>query len=264
MSNRLQEKVVIVTGAAQGIGFGCARLLAAEGAAVVLGDIQKERGEQSAAIIRKEGGEALFCPADVREEQRCAALIEKAVQSYGELDGLVNNAGWFPRATLEQTTTELWEEVFRVNLRSAFYCCKYALPRMRDAGKGSIVNMGSICGIQSLPNLVAYGAAKGGLLSLTRTLAGAFAEHRIRVNYVIPGWIFTEGELAIQRGEGRNEQLLRKEGEKLRFGRQQKPLDAAYAVVYLLSDESSQVTGTIFHIDAGESTLPIARGMYPG
>src|SRR5216117_185572 len=98
MSNRLQEKVVIVTGAAQGIGFGCARLLAAEGAAVVLGDIQKERGEQSAAIIRKEGGEALFCPADVREEQQCAALIEKAVQSYGKLNGLVNNAGWFPRS----------------------------------------------------------------------------------------------------------------------------------------------------------------------
>src|SRR5438046_1067409 len=162
MSNRLQEKVVIVTGAAQGIGFGCARLLAAEGAAVVLVDI------------------------------------------------------------------------------------------------------GSICGIQSLPNLVAYGAAKGGLLSLTRTLAGALSDDRIRVNYVIPGWVLTEGELAIQRAQGHGEELLRKEGEKLRFGRQQKPLDAAYAVVYLLSDESSQVTGTIFHIDAGESTLPIARGMYPG
>src|SRR6266566_7733953 len=136
MSNRLQEKVVIVTGAAQGIGFGCARLLAAEGAAVVLGDIQKERGEQSAAIIRKEGGEALFCPADVREEQQCAALIEEAVQSYGKLNGLVNNAGWFPRATLEETTTELWEQILQVNLRSAFYCCKHAVPRMREAKGG--------------------------------------------------------------------------------------------------------------------------------
>lgn len=135
---------------------------------------------------------------------------------------------------------------------------------MREAKGGSIVNIGSICGIQSLPNLVAYGAAKGGLLSLTRTLAGALSDDRIRVNYVIPGWVLTEGELAIQRAQGHGEELLRKEGEKLRFGRQQKPLDAAYAVVYLLSDESSQVTGTIFHIDAGESTLPIARGMYPG
>src|SRR5207237_5262665 len=192
----------------------CAKLCAAEGARVILGDIQRERGEQSAATIRTEGGQAVFLHADLRDESQCAALIDQSLRAHGKLDGLVNNAGWFPRATLEQTTTELWEEVLRVNLRSAFYCCKYALPRMRDAGKGSIVNMGSICGIQSLPNLVAYGAAKGGLLSLTRTLAGAFAEHRIRVNYVIPGWIFTEGELAIQRGEGRNEQDLRKAGEK--------------------------------------------------
>src|SRR5256885_17271322 len=260
MSNRLQEKVVIVTGAAQGIGFGCARLLAAEDAAVVLGDIQKERGEQSAAIIRKEGGEALFCPADVREEQQCAALIEKAVQSYGKLNGLVNNAGWFPRATLEETTTELWEQILQVNLRSAFYCCKHAVPRMREAKGGSIVNIGSICGIQSLPNLVAYGAAKGGLLSLTRTLAGALASHRVRVNYVIPGWVFTEGELAIQRGEGRDAEDLRKAGEKLAFGRAQTPLETAYAVVYLLSDESAQVTGAIMHLDAGASTLPIQPG----
>jgi NAD(P)-dependent dehydrogenase (short-subunit alcohol dehydrogenase family) len=262
--NRLRDKIVIVTGAAQGIGLGCARLLAAEGAAVVLGDIQKEQGERSAASIRSQGGEAIFCPADVRDEQQCRTLIEEAVATYGRLDGLVNNAGWFPRATLEETTTELWEKVLQINLRSAFYCCKHAVPRMRQAKGGSIVNMGSICGLQSLPNLVAYGAAKGGLLSLTRTLAGALSDDRIRVNYVIPGWVLTEGELAIQSAQGHGEDLLRKEGEKLRFGRHQKPLDAAYAVVYLLSGESSQVTGTILHVDAGESTLPIARGVYPG
>ena len=196
--NRLQEKVVIVTGAAQGIGLGCAKLIAAEGAKVVLGDIQKERGEQSASEIRNEGGEAVFCAVDVRDEQRCAALIEVAVKTYGKLDGLVNNAGWFPRATLEETTTELWEQVLQVNMRSAFYCCKHAVPKMRQAKGGSIVNMGSICGIQSLPNIVAYGAAKGGLLSLTRTLAGALSDDRIRVNYVIPGWVLSEGELKIQ------------------------------------------------------------------
>jgi NAD(P)-dependent dehydrogenase (short-subunit alcohol dehydrogenase family) len=263
MSNRLREKVVIVTGAAQGIGLGCAKLIAAEGAKVVLGDIQKERGEQSAADIRKEGGEAFFCAVDVRDEAQCAALVDAAVKNCGKLDGLVNNAGWFPRATLEETTTELWEQVLQVNLRSAFYCCKHAVPKMRAKG-GSIVNMGSICGIQSLPNIVAYGAAKGGLLSLTRTLAGALSDDRIRVNYVIPGWVLTEGELKIQGAQGHGKELLQKEGERLRLGRHQTPLDAAYGVVYLLSDESSQVTGTILHIDAGESTLPIARGAYPG
>ena len=193
-----------------------------------------------------------------------AALIEHATKTYGKLDGLVNNVGWFPRATLEQTTSDFWDEVLRVNLRSAFYCCKYALPHLRARGGGSIVNIGSINGIQGLPNLVAYAAAKGGLLSMTRTLAGALAPDRIRVNYVIPGWVFTEGELEIQRGEGRNESVLRKAAEKLAFGRAQTPQDTAYGVVYLLSDESVQVTGTILHLDAGASTLPIQPGTYPG
>src|SRR5712675_1581153 len=223
MSNRLQNKVILVTGAAQGIGFACARQVAAEGATVILADIQPDRGEQSAAAIRNEGGKANFHPVDVRDESQCATLIDDAIRDHKKLDGLVNNAGWFPRATLEQTTTQLWEEVLNVNLRSAFYMCKYAVPHMRKARSGSIVNMGSICGIQSLPNLVAYGAAKGGLLTLTRTLAGALAQDRIRVNYVIPGWVFTEGELATQKGEGRTPEDLRKAGEKLTFGRPQTP-----------------------------------------
>jgi NAD(P)-dependent dehydrogenase (short-subunit alcohol dehydrogenase family) len=264
MSNRLQNKVILVTGAAQGIGCACARQAAVEGAKVILADIQTDRGEQSAAKIRDEGGQAHFLPVDLRDESQCAALIEQTIRAHKKLDGLVNNAGWFPRATLEQTTTQLWEEVLNVNLRSAFYCCKYAVPHLRQARGGSIVNMGSICGIQSLPNLVAYGAAKGGLLALTRTLAGALAQDRIRVNYVIPGWVFTEGELAIQKAEGRTEEDLRKACEKLAFGRAQSPEETAYAVVYLLSDESAQVTGTTLHLDAGASTLPIQPGTYPG
>jgi NAD(P)-dependent dehydrogenase (short-subunit alcohol dehydrogenase family) len=261
---RLQDKVILITGAAQGIGFACARQAASEGATVILADIQKERGEQSAATLRNQGAQAHFLPVDLREESQVAALLDQTIRAHKKLDGLVNNAGWFPRATLEQTTTDLWEEVLHVNLRSAFYCCKYAAPKMRQARAGSIVNMGSICGIQSLPNLVAYGAAKAGLLGLTRTLAGALAPDRIRVNYVIPGWIFTEGELAIQKGEGRTLEDLRKAGEKLTFGRAQSPEETAYAVVYLLSDESAQVTGTTLHLDAGASTLPIQPGTYPG
>jgi NAD(P)-dependent dehydrogenase (short-subunit alcohol dehydrogenase family) len=264
MSNRLSGKVVVVTGAAQGIGFGCADLVALEGAAVVLGDLQREKGELATARIRAAGGKAHFCYADVKNEKDCSGLVENAIRVFGRLDGLVNNAGWFPRATLEATTTDIWDEVLQVNLRGAFYCCKYAVPAMRETGGGSIVNMGSICGIQSLPNLVAYGAAKGGLLALTRTLAGALAQDHIRVNYVIPGWVLTEGELALHKAQGRQEEALKKEGEKLALGRHQTPLDAGFAVVYLLSEESTQVTGTILHVDAGASTLPIAPGSYPG
>src|SRR5712672_2570027 len=190
MSNRLQNKVILVTGAAQGIGFACARQAAAEGATVILADIQQDRGEKSAATIRNQGGKAHFHPVDVRDESQVATLIDHTIHEHKKLDGLVNNAGWFPPATL--------------------------------------------------------------------------AQDRIRVNYVIPGWVFTEGELAIQKGEGRTEDDLRKAGEKLSFGRAQTPQETAYAVVYLLSDESAQVTGTTMHLDAGASTLPIQPGTYPG
>ncbi len=264
MSGRLAGKVVVVTGAAQGIGFGCARMAAAEGAAVVLGDIQKDRGEVAAEKIRKEGGKAVFQTVDVTEETQCAALVDAAVRKFGRLTGVVNNAGWFPRARLEETTSELWDKVLQINLRGAFYVTKHAAPQMRECGGGSVVNMGSVCGIQGLPNLVAYAAAKGGMLSMTRTLAGALAADRIRVNYLIPGWIATEGELAIQKGEGRTAAEIEEQGKKLALGRLQTVQDAAYAAVYLLSDESSQMTGAVLNVDAGGSMLPIQGAAYPG
>ena len=256
MTGRVHGKVVIVTGAAQGIGRGCAEMLAREGAYVVIGDIQETVGATAAAAIRATGAEASFHRVDVEDEAQCAALIAATITTYGRLDGLVNNAGWYPRATLEETTTELWDQILNINLRSAFYCCKYAIPAMRSGG-GSIVNIGSLNGIQGAANLVAYAAAKGGLLTLTRTLAGAYAADRIRVNYVIPGWVLSEGEIALHRGMGVDEETLRRAGSDLRLGRHQTPEDAAYAVTYLISDESSQVTGTILNVDAGGSTLPI-------
>src|SRR5262249_33286500 len=121
MSQRLAGKVIVVTGAAQGIGFECARMAAAEGASVVLGDIQKDRGEESAARIRATGGNAVFQHADLTDESQCAALVEAAVKNFGALHGLINNAGWFPRARLEETTSDLWDKILNVNLRSAFY-----------------------------------------------------------------------------------------------------------------------------------------------
>src|SRR5499433_1316897 len=114
MAGRLAGKVIIVTGAAQGIGFGCAGMAAAEGAAAVFADIQNERGEEAASKIRSQGGNAIFHYADVTDEAQCAALVEAAVKKFGKLTGLVNNAGWFPRATLEETTTDLWDKILNV------------------------------------------------------------------------------------------------------------------------------------------------------
>lgn len=260
MSDRVAGKVVVVTGAARGIGRGCAELLAREGARVVIGDVLEDEGAATAVAIRSSGGDAVFQRANVVREEECAALIERTVTDYGRLDSLVNVAGWFPRATLEETTTELWDRIMDINLRGPFYCCKHAAPYLRQAGGGSIVNIGSINGIQGLPNLVAYASAKGGLLALTRTLAGAYAHERIRVNYVIPGWVLSEGEMALHHNRGTTDDELRRAGAALPLGRHQTPLDTAYAVLYLVSDESAQVTGTIMNIDAGASTLPIQPG----
>jgi NAD(P)-dependent dehydrogenase (short-subunit alcohol dehydrogenase family) len=260
MVARVEGKVAVVTGAVWGIGRGCAEMLAREGAHVVIGDVRDADGEAVAAAIGTAGGEALFQRADVVEEDQCAALVAAAVRAYGRLDILVNNVGWFPRATLEEITTVLWEQVLHVNVRGAFYCCKHAVPHLHAAGGGSIVNIDSINGIQGLPNVVAYAAAKGGLLALTRTLAGAYAADRIRVNDVIPGWVLSEGEVALQAGRGVAEDQLRRAGAALPLGRHQTPADTAYAVVYLASDESAQVTGTILHVDAGASTLPMQPG----
>jgi len=265
MQGRVAGKVVVVTGAAQGIGRGCAEMLARQGARVVVGDTQQEKGQAVVAAIQAAGGEALFRRTDVVHEDQCAALIAAAVEAFGRLDALVNNAGWFPRATLEETTTALWDDILNVNLRGPFYCCKHAVPRLRASGGGSIVNIGSINGVQALPNLVAYGAAKGGLLTMTRTLAGAYAPERIRVNYVIPGWVLTDTERALHSAQGVGDEELQRAGAALPLGRHQTPEDTAYAVVYLVSDESSQVTGTTLHVDAGASTLPIpARNPYLG
>jgi NAD(P)-dependent dehydrogenase (short-subunit alcohol dehydrogenase family) len=249
---RVEGKTIVVTGAAQGIGFACARRLTEEGAFVALSDVRREEGE---AAAKKLG--ARFVYADVTSEADCARLMEEAAGAAGRIDGLLNNAGWYPRATLEETTTEFWDRIQDVNLRGPFYCCKFAAPFMRKAGGGSIVNIGSLNGIQGLPNLVAYAAAKGGLLTLTRTLAGALASDRIRVNYLIPGWVLTEGEVALHAKEGLTREALEKKGESLALGRHQSVDDAAYAALYLLSDEAAQVTGTILNVDAGASTLPI-------
>ncbi len=257
---RLEGKVIVVTGAAQGIGFACARMLADEGASVVVSDIRPAEGEAAAARIAAEGGNVRFIRADVTSEADCANLMDETTRVFGRMDGLVNNAGWFPRATLEQTTSDFWDQIQHVNLRGPFYCCKHAARHLRAAGGGSIVNIGSLNGIQGLPNLVAYAAAKGGLLSMTRTLAGALACDRIRVNYLIPGWVLSEGEIALHAKNGVTLEDLKKSGETLALGRHQTVDDSAYAALYLLSDEAAQVTGTILNVDAGGSTLPIQPG----
>jgi NAD(P)-dependent dehydrogenase (short-subunit alcohol dehydrogenase family) len=251
MAGRVQDKVAIVTGAGTGIGRGIACLLAREGARVVVATRTLETGEETARLIREAGGEACFQQSDVSREPDCVALVRFAEASYGRLDVLVNNAGIFPRATLEETSEELWDQVMAVNLKGVFFSCKYAIPAMRRSGGGSIVNIGSSNAFIGAPNLFAYSVSKGGLVTLTRNLARAHAADRIRLNDVNPGWVVTPKEIEIHATEGHDVAWLREQGERLPLGRHQVPEDAAYAVLYLASDESSQVTGETLSVNGG-------------
>jgi NAD(P)-dependent dehydrogenase (short-subunit alcohol dehydrogenase family) len=259
---RVADKVAIVTGAGGGIGRGIALALAREGAAVVVASRRQEPGEETVRLIAGAGGRARWQRADVCAEQDCAAVVAAAVETYGRLDILVNNAGIFPRGTLEETTQELWDEIIDTNLRGPFFMCKHAVPAMRRSGGGSIVNIGSTNAYCGGTNLIAYACSKGGLLTLTRNLARALAPDRIRSNVVNPGWVVSEGELAVQAGQGHDAAWFAEMGPRQPLGRFQTPDDAAMAVLYLASDESAQVTGVEINCDAGRS-MPGLGSAYP-
>lgn len=252
---RLTGKVAVVTGGAQGIGRRCAEMMAAEGAKVVIGDIADDLGERAAADIRSSGGKAVYQHCNVEVESDCAALLQTAVDRHGGLNVLLNNAGWFPRCELADVTPEFWNKVLNINLRGPFFFCKHAIPIMQRGGGGSVINVGSPNSLQAIPTLIPYGAAKGALINLTRTMAAAYAKDRIRFNLLSPGWVLTDTEKETQRKEGRTPEQIEEIGRGLRLGRFQTPDDSGHAVVFLASDESSQVTGMIFSVDAGSTTL---------
>jgi NAD(P)-dependent dehydrogenase (short-subunit alcohol dehydrogenase family) len=253
MPGRVQDKVAIITGGGTGIGQGIALRLAQEGAKVVVANRKRETGEETVRRVREAGGAAVFQATDVSREADCRALVEAAVRQFGGVDVLVNNAGIFPRATLEETTEKLWDQIFAVNLKGVFFCCKYAMPVMRDRGGGSVINIGSINAYVGGGNLFAYSISKGGVLTLTRNLAASWARHKVRVNFLNPGWVITPGEIVVQGLEGHSAEWLEEQGRRMPLGRLQRPEDAAWAALYLASDESAMITGQAVNVDGGGS-----------
>jgi len=250
---RVANKVAIVTGAAMGIGKACAELLACEGAAVALTDRETAAGRELNDTLLKKGRRSIFVEHDVSREDQWRRVIEEVLKAFGRIDILVNNAGvgWF--GDVEHTTLDDWHSLLRVNLDGVFLGIKHAIPAMRAAGGGSIINISSIEGLIGDPQLAAYDASKGAVRLLTKSAALYCARERtnIRVNSVHPGYILTPMvEHAI--ASSPNPDTARHALEALHpVGHLGQPMDIAYGVLYLASDESSFATGSELVIDGG-------------
>ena len=252
MSCRLKNNVAVVTGSTGGIGEGIARALAAEGAAVVVSGRRTGQGEAVARDIREHGREALFVRADLAREADCRALIDAALEHFGRLDVLVNNAALFPSLPMEHVTPEQWDEVFAVNARGAFLCCQRAIPAMRQEGGGSIINIGTSVVYRGSAERLAYACSKGALLTMTKALARSYVQDRIRVNWVTVGWVATPGEVELRNelhGDGRA--YLQEIAEQAPLGRLETVDDIAAGVIYLASEEASHVTGCELNVSGG-------------
>jgi NAD(P)-dependent dehydrogenase (short-subunit alcohol dehydrogenase family) len=249
----LAGKIIVVTGATKGIGKGIARMCAAEGANVVISGRNRQDGDRLVEeIIGTYGTEALFVAKDISTETACRELIEETVARFGRIDGLVNNAGIFPRGSMIDTTEELFDSIFDVNIKGAFFCSKYAIIAMQKSGGGSIVQIGSTNGYKGSKDLVAYACSKGAMLTLNRNIAVHYAREGIRSNWVTVGWVASEGEIELHEKTGKSADQLNAWAESvIPSGRMQTDVDMAYGVVYLLSDEASQVTGTELAISGG-------------
>ena len=246
MAGRLAGKVALISGGARGQGAVEGRLFAQEGAKVVLGDILADLGQKAADSIQQQGGQATFVPLDVTKEADWQKAVETTVQTYGKLDILVNNAGIFRTEGVEATSMELWNQVIAVNQTGVWLGMKYAVPAMRNAGGGSIVNISSGAGIIGTGMAAAYHSTKGAVRILTKTAAIEYAKDRIRINSVHPGVVDTEMVRDLLQSEGMQSIVAAHP-----LGRVGVCEDIAYGVLYLASDESSFVTGAELVIDGG-------------
>lgn len=245
---RVAGKVALVSGGARGLGEAQAKLLAAEGAKVAIGDVLEDEGKKVEAEINELGGEAFFMPLDVTQADQWSQIIDETVSRFGKLDVLVNNAGIGGRGGLEDMTEEEWDEVMAVNAKGVFLGTKLAMPEMLKAGNGSIVNISSQMGIVgSDTSNPAYQASKAAVHVFTKSIALRYATQGIRVNSVHPGPIDTPMLQAGFIDPARMQRVM----SKVPMGRVGQPKEIAYGVLFLSSDESSFITGAGLVIDGG-------------
>ena len=249
--SRFNDRVVIVTGAASGIGRACAVQFAKEGASVACADVNEEGLAEAVGEITTEGGTAMAIPTDVSDPTSVHALVEKAVESYGKLNVMCNAAGIGGFKHTTEVEPEFWSKMIGVNLSGVFYGCRYALPHLLET-KGNIVNIASIAGVAAHPYAAAYCASKGGVVMMTKALAMEYGEKGVRVNAICPGGIKTPMlEKFAPLPDGNMQLLMRMMMLVGRFGR---PYEIGNMAAYIASDDGSFMTGSIVKVDGG-STL---------
>ncbi len=244
MADRFAGKVALVTGGGSRIGAAAARRFAAEGARVMLGDINADAGE---AVRAELGKAAAFFPVDVRQLEQVEAMTQAAVDRFGRLDVVVNNAGIGAYGKATELDPEAWRAVLEVDLFSIFYGCRAAIPRLRAAGGGAIVNTASISGLGADYGLGAYNAAKGGVVNYTRSVAIDHARENIRVNAVCPGPIDTPLASALTS----NPTIMADYQKLIPMGRVGQADEIAAAIAFLASDDARYVTGAMLVVDGG-------------
>ena len=251
---RLNGKVAIITGSGGGQGEAAAKLFAAEGAKVVVSDVNDEGGTAVVGAIEADGGSAIYQHADVSRADDVEALVSRATSHYGQLDILYNNAAIWSGRDIDNFVTALeeenWDRIIGINLKGIYLCCKFGIPALIASGGGSVINTSSVAGIMGSRNAThAYSASKGGVVSLTRAMAMSYARDNVRVNAICPGGVDTPMIATMMNTEQRAERFAASHP----LGRMGTPEDIAYYALYLASDESSWVTGTVVPIDGGYS-----------
>ena len=250
---RFVQKVIVITGAGSGIGRTAALAFAREGGSVVIGDINETEGNETARQILESGGYATAVGCDVRNAQQVQALIARAVSDFGGVDVLYNNAGVVRYGTVEELSVEDWDFQLDINLKGTFLTCKYAIPEMRKRGGGAIVNTASVQAFASQKTVPAYAASKGGVVSLTTTIALDHADDNIRCNCIAPGTIRTPmvDQAADTFGPDDPEAAIAEWGRLHPLGRVGKPEEVANLVLFLASDEATFCTGGCYRVDGG-------------
>jgi 3-oxoacyl-[acyl-carrier protein] reductase len=242
---RLKDKVAIITGAANGIGFTAAEIFAKEGAKVAMADFNVEQGEKRAEELRKKGYEVTFFQVNVAQRSSVDEMVEKVRETYGNISILINNAGITKDAMLSKLPAEDFQAVLDVNLTGVFHCTQAVLPSMLEIGKGRIINTSSVSGVYGNIGQTNYAATKAGVVGMTKTWAKELGRKGINVNAVAPGFIETGMTAKVP------EKILDQMKQMVPLARLGKPEDIANAYLFLASDESNYVNGTVLHVDGG-------------